>query len=419
MTAISRRTVLAAAGTAGLVLATAGIATATHNGGTQHTAAQQAAAQKGRVQLRLPAPTGPARVGTTSLHLVDHARKDPWTSAKRELMVSLWYPARDVQDHKRAPWLPPASTALDKQQTSRNLQTSLDNVDYPVTHGHQDAPVRGRRHPVVLFSPGYGAIRAHGTALVQDLASRGYVVVTIDHTHDAQFVEFPKGRLELTRKPSNPTEEEAERETAKALRARQDDTKFVLDQLPTLNTGGNPDAEHRRLPGGLRGSLDLSKIGMFGHSLGGDTTAETMAEDPRIAAGVNMDGTFFGPVAATGLDRPFMLMGNATHGRDNDSTWEDFWSNLRGWRRQLLLRESGHQTFTDQSPLGQQLIKALPIPPAVVAKLRESIGTINAGRAVAAERAYLTAFFDLHLRHRDDHLLSKPSPKYPEIEFIP
>jgi alpha-beta hydrolase superfamily lysophospholipase len=38
---------------------------------------------------------------------------------------------------------------------------------------------------VVLYSPGAGDPRTWETALVQDLASRGYVVVTIDHTYDA------------------------------------------------------------------------------------------------------------------------------------------------------------------------------------------------------------------------------------------
>jgi hypothetical protein len=112
-------------------------------------------------------------------------------------------------------------------------------------------------------------------------------------------------------------------------------------------------------------------------------------------------------------------MSNAGHGRDNDPSWARFWSHLRGWRRDLLLRDSGHETYTDLAPLAQQLEKALPIPPEVVAALTTAIGTISADRAVTAERAYLNAYFDLHLRHHDDHLLSRPSPRYPEIEFVP
>ena len=247
------------------------------------------------------------------------------------------------------------------------------------------------------------------------MAGQGYIVVTIDHTYESQIVEFPGGRLEVSRLPAKSTDEDI----AKALRIRQDDTRFVLDELARLNAGASPNAQHRRLPHGLPGSFDLSRTGMFGHSLGGDTAAETMAQDPRIRAGVDLDGSINGTVAATGLDRPFLLMASAGHGRDNDPSWAEFWSHLRGWRRELQLRDSGHLAFSDLAPLTQQLIKALPIPPAVVTRLVASIGTLDASRAVSVQRAYLHAFFDLHLRQRDHHLLSRPSARFPEIEFIP
>jgi hypothetical protein len=47
------------------------------------------------------------------------------------------------------------------------------------------------------------------------------------------------------------------------------DIRFVLDRTEDLAAGHNPDAEHRALPAGLRGALDLHRIGMFGWSKGG------------------------------------------------------------------------------------------------------------------------------------------------------
>lgn len=423
----TRRSVLTVMGAAALAAATAGTATADARTAVAANAGRQggAARPSGRTRLALPAPTGRAAVGTTQLHLVDHSREDPWTSPRssrsthspRELMVSLWYPARPTHGRARAPWLPPKASALYKQQVSQQLHTSLDTVDLPLTHAYTGAAVEVSGHglPVVLFSPGHRAQRALGTALVEDLASRGYAVVTIDHTHESDIVEFPGGRLELGRQPARPTDEDI----AKALRVRQDDTRFVLDELARVNAGRNPDAEGRPLPHGLCGSLDLGRTGMFGHSLGGDTAAEAMAADHRIRAGADLDGSINGSVATTGLDRPFLLMSNASHGRENDPSWEEFWSHLRGWRRSLRLRASGHQTYTDLPPLMQQLDRALPLPPEVVDAMTDAIGTITADRAVAAERAYLGAFFDLHLRCRDSRLLSGPSPRFPEIEFVP
>ncbi|MFJ1925300.1 alpha/beta hydrolase family protein [Streptomyces sp. NPDC088131] len=410
MREISRRSVLAAAGTAGVVLATAGTARA---GGRAPGPAPAERPGSGRVRLTLPAPTGTRRTGTTSLRLVDRSRRDPGAppARPRELMVSLWYPASHTHGHRRAPWLPPAAAALYRRQVARDLRTPMDDVEFPMTHARQDAPVEVRRHghPVVLFSPGLHTMRAMGTALVEDLASHGYLVVTIDHTHEASIVEFPGGRVELGR----------DLDPVEALRVRQDDTRFVLDELERLDSGRNPDADGRRLPRRLRGSLDLSRTGMFGHSIGGDTAAGTMARDRRLLAGADLDGSVNGTVKYTGLDRPFLLMGNATHGRHTDPSWEVFWSHLRGWRLELRLRDSAHHTYTDMSPLAQQLERALPLPPEAVAALTGAVGTIDADRAVAAQRACLRAFFDLHLLGRGGGLLSGPSPRFPEIAFIP
>ena len=64
-------------------------------------------------------------------------------------------------------------------------------------HATADAAPLTRRGgwPVVLFSPGFGVERELYAGLVEDLASHGYVVVAIDHPHDASIVEFPDGHV--------------------------------------------------------------------------------------------------------------------------------------------------------------------------------------------------------------------------------
>jgi predicted dienelactone hydrolase len=122
---------------------------------------------------------------------------------------------------------------------------------------------------------------------VEELASQGYIVVTIDHTHDAGDVEFPGGRVETLFLPGEITDSV----TAQALAVREADSRFVLDQLAAINAGRNPDVDKLPLPRGLRGALDLSRTGMFGHSLGGATAAATMHDDPRVKAGIDMYGS--------------------------------------------------------------------------------------------------------------------------------
>jgi hypothetical protein len=88
----------------------------------------------------------------------------------------------------------------------------------------------------------------------------------------------------------------------------------------------------------------------------------------------------------------------------------------RGPGLQLNLIGSTHDTFTDFAALVPQAAPILGKPHSWVV---EGIGTINGPRAVAVERAYISAYFDRYLRHQNSPLLAGPSPLYPEVRFAP
>lgn len=380
------------------------------------------------VRFALPEPTGTFAVGVTELHLVDRGRADPWVADRpRELMVSVWYPAGTTAGHQLAPYMQPAAAAHFAQAVLGPVRLA-DRVDIRGvrTHAWRGAPVAAGAEgwPVVLFSPGGSIPRALSTVLVEDLASRGYVVVTIDHTYEATAVEFPGGRVALRSLPK------AEDLLRKLIAVRVADVQFVLGQLEALQTGGNPDAGRRPLPDGLRTALDLSRIGMFGHSAGGFTAAETMLVDARIDAGANLDGSMayrmsrreYGAAVARGLDRPFLLMGAGASGGPTrphthhwSPTWKAFWGSSSGWKLDLYMPEGEHFSFTDYQVVAPQLQAKTFLPGAVVSKV---LGTVDPGRSVAAQRAYLAAFFDQHLKGIDQPLLHGPSPHHPDIDFI-
>jgi hypothetical protein len=99
----------------------------------------------------------------------------------------------------------------------------------------------------------------------------------------------------------------------------------------------------------------------------------------------------------------------------SDGSWPDFWANQRGWKLNISLRGSQHGSFGDLQVVLPQVAHSLGL---ALAPLEPSIGTVDPDRSVAAQRAYLAAFFHLHLRHQDGHLLDGPSPAYPEIAFV-
>jgi dienelactone hydrolase len=297
------------------------------------------------------------------------------------------------------------------------------------THARVGVPVRAGTHPVVLFSPGHPFSRFLNTHQAEDLASRGYVVVTMDHTGETP-VQFPDGRFVPGHDPD-------EAPTAALVHdvvdTRTADARFVLNQLEQLDAGVNPDAEQRRLPLGLRNSLDLRRTGMFGYSLGGYTTANTMLQDRRVRTGVDLDGTLsdskteqlVGEVARKGLNRPFLLFGSGTTQRldpkapNYDASWAAFWAAQQGWKLNLQLKDSEHFAFCDFRFVFAQLFHHVygddELIPIAVGKL---VGRGDEAQAIAAQREYLAAVLDQTLRDRPQSLLRKESGKFPGVGFV-
>ncbi|MCE6996967.1 S9 family peptidase [Saccharothrix sp. S26] len=380
------------------------------------------------VPITMPEPSGHHAVGTVDLHLVDR-RPDPWRPAdRREVMVTVTYPAHR-SDAARAPWMSSGVAAAVDVEAAKPEQLGVPSgsVDWGSArrHARTGAPVLGR-WPVVLFSPGFGSPRELNAGITDDLAGRGYVVVSLSHTHESLAVEFPGGRVVLPSvDPGDPAL------VTTALEARVADTRFVLDELERVARGHNPDAEGDPLPRGLGRALDLSRVGVFGHSYGGFTAGEAMVRDRRFDAGINVDGAMAhgtgpGEVVTRGLDRPFMLVGadfldpatgtwteHSHRTPEFDPTWAQFWSNQRGWKRDLHFDRGTHYGFTD-------LQFAVPQMGGVITpdKRREVVGEIDATRSLAAQHDYFAAFFDLHLKGRDGGLFRGDSPRHPDVRFI-
>lgn len=245
----------------------------------------------------LPKPTGSHPVGTTSLYLKDTSRPDPWvpTVKARELMVSLWYPAKSP-GKRRAPYMTPKESEL-LLRDGEITGVPLDVLSRTRTNAFSDAKPAGRKHglSLVVLSPGFTKPRSELTALAEDLASRGYVVAGIDHTYENVAQTFPDGRV-TTCVPCEGEHDESL--FTKLAKGRAADVSFVIDQL----TGPHPKWKGASL-------IDPSRIAMAGQSVGGASTIAAMVKDSRIRAGIDVDGTTPTGILDSRLSRPFMFLG--------------------------------------------------------------------------------------------------------------
>ncbi|MFI6172219.1 alpha/beta hydrolase family protein [Nocardia sp. NPDC051052] len=338
--------------------------------------------------IALPTPTGPYSVGVTEMPLIDPDRADPWEPARqRELMVQVWYPADDADTAPAAAWMPRGGQLAEESYLAE-LGVPQGSWALAASHSRRDEPALtgSGRFPILLNSPGMDDTTGWSTAQAEDLASHGYVVVAINHTHEAFAVQFPDGRVEHTAVPLD-SPQEVLRDVL--LPTRVADARFVLNQL--IATGQSADAG-RHLPAHLADNLDLSKIGMFGHSLGGSTTAQTMHDDSRIRAGVDLDGPVLGSVAADGIDRPLLMLASGASPWFARPGWEPYWPSNSGLKLPLRVSGTEHMSFSDQQAILPQLTAAGLLPADVTAR---TVGTIDANRSIDLQRNYLRTYFDV------------------------
>ena len=144
------------------------------------------------------------------------------------------------------------------------------------------------------------------SALAEDLASHGYVVVGFDAPYRTGVVVFPDGRMMRRTPENNPdlceNQEQAQQARCvnKVLTAWTGDIAFVLDRLERLNTS-DPS-------GKFTARLDMARVGVFGHSFGGAQAAQFCSQDSRCKAGIDVDGSLHGIVIQAGIRKPFMFL---------------------------------------------------------------------------------------------------------------
>jgi dienelactone hydrolase len=368
--------------------------------------------------IALPTPTGPYAVGRTRVEWIDPARDEPFTpdsADQRELIVWVWYPAEPAPVAEGAVLLP----GLWGDLVGDALGIDLDRIN---VHAIERAPVASEqpRYPVVLLSPGSGFIPAFYTTLAEELASHGFIVVGVNHTYNATVTVFADSRVvpaapEAQPQPTDIDEMRAAGEAVTELHAA--DLAFDLDRLEALN-----------LETGLfQGRLDLSRLGIQGHSLGGAAAAELCRVDHRCDAGVNMDGLFWGEAAETGVPVPVLLLMSEDRPCAEVAQLEDVtvetceeletlfaasWRTVReaaqpgSW---LIIAGSRHGSYSDAPflPAGAEILRAL-------------VGgaTIEPDRMRRVTSDLLLAFFDRRLNGTPAPLLDGPSAAYPEVQFV-
>lgn len=264
--------------------------------------------------------TGPYAVDTTSVTFVDASRIEAYSEIdeNRKLSVQFWYP---------------------------EVKESSDT------------------YPLAVFSHGSFGFRGSNLSTFEDLASNGYVVCSIDHSYHAFFSAHTDGSTTLVNKDFlkdavNITNGKYDEritydKTHEWLNVRTDDMNFVLNEI--LSNTSN------EIPKSVLSLINLEKIGLFGHSLGGAAAAQLGREYPDVDAVIVIDGTMIGEEIAFENEHPSLnpeaypvpLLNLYNESHYNDAKLQGTaYNNLSASENaveayDIVVHGSGHLNFTD------------------------------------------------------------------------
>ena len=314
----------------------------------------------------LPAPSGEYVVGTQSFELTDDSRLgvlDAQATSPRRLLVRVWYPASGTHGLTARPYF----TNEEVNTSAGDMFSSsyfLQFLKYSQTNSYTNAPLidlsESRMLPVVFYSHGYMSFAGQNTILMEELASHGYIVYSVQHTYESQPTVFPNGDVEealpivsydndkpaefsdATKKAFAGVSFDERYEGSINRRKEVTDTGshietvstdvwlkdriFVLDEL---QRGNVPEVVDN-----IVHASDFSKTAQMGMSFGGSTAGALCMKDSRCAVAINLDGKdFHGTPFSENIPVPLLMLYSDfnspihAHGGNENSLrrgWNDF-----------------------------------------------------------------------------------------------
>ena len=374
----------------------------------------------------LPASFGPYLVGTKYLNFIDGSRKEILTDDPedlRKLSVRVWYPADEVSKNKRMTYKENYHQ-LGTIESEIPPEIIFKHLNILKTNSYLDALISTSQenYPVLVFSPGFLSDYEDYQIYMEELASNGYIVFVPDQpfeskyvvrdeeifsfseTHRVDYEDHKKVVYPLWKEFWEAQENEKRNNIALLilesdsimntnLKIRVQDIQFMIDELEKKNITNIDNTFYSK--------LDLTRLGIFGHSMGGAVTGQTCLVDERFKAGINLDGFQWGDVHTGTIDQPYMTIYSEPFKNANAFIDSNFSNNSYS----MIIQGSSHANFGDTGFL-------MPIT-----KQFGMMGEIPEERMRMISNKLIVSFFDEYVKKSEsvDFEEILESKEYPEI----
>ncbi len=363
----------------------------------------------------LPTPTGTEVIGTVVVEVIDRDRPEIYglqpgqeTGGDRRFVAQVWYPAGDPGDAE------PQGVHPDWPIVGSELALDigfpgwfLSHVKYTDSHSFDSLPVAPGTYPVVLYSHGWTGYRSIGLNQIESLVSNGYIVIAPDHTYGAVATVFNDGEV-VTYDPSALPDETTVSDTQYRESSEMLVETFagdLLKILDELDLGVEGDF------GTLTDSMDLTRVGVFGHSTGGGAAMRVCLVDERCDAVLGMDA-WVEPlpdrILAETLQQPSLQMRSAEwQAKPNDAILRGISERSEEVAYWIGIDGTGHNDFV-MTPLFSPVADELGLR-----------GPIPAGRIIPIINQYLVGFFDVFLLGTGPAAINTVTFDEVSLEIIP
>lgn len=251
----------------------------------------------------LPTPTGSFSVGRTTLNIKG---KLPNDTVGREAFAWIWYPS-SAKTGLREKYLPDEWLLAFKKTTifiahffERDFGRVHPNSFHEPIVSHTFA-----RYPIILFRGGLSTLAPQYTTLCENWASHGYIVIGLDAPFLSRVFVTADHRIVERSNENNPELAGLTIKTLNNMVPRMvgewaNNATLTLNYLDSLNKISDPNQ--------WSGRMDLNKVAMVGHSLGGSAALQFSVQDSRCTAVIDIDGLVTPTIAASGLQKPVMFL---------------------------------------------------------------------------------------------------------------
>ena len=360
----------------------------------------------------LPKPTSEYAVGTFTYTVEDDREEVMPRGGMRSVAARVYYPvSKDSVEEYLKPVGLSENMIKGFKMVFKVAPDFKKNPEMNVSECYINAPrIPEKKFPLIMFNHGYNSYREGNSFLCIDLASHGYVVISVTHSYEGLCTEFDDGSFvffdkTITKKMYEPMlpgilavlKLTKSRGSNEELAEKFDETqrkycKFMMGRLPEWVKDNEAALEYAKK--NLSDLIDFEKgVGVSGHSMGGNTAYALCAKNSDFTCGINIDGGLFGDYSDDIMTKPFMQLSC----KDNEYVVTRVYLRHTKPIYKVFFKDMKHMGFADAKHM---------IP------MKSVVGKLDADTAHELVSKCHLEFFDAFLKKE------KSEPAFPESDVI-